>query len=46
MAARYVVDRSGIVRRADVNPDYTVRPDPQDTLHALEQQSKAGRVTR
>jgi alkyl hydroperoxide reductase subunit AhpC len=46
MAARYVVDRSGIVRGADVNPDYTVRRDPEETLRVLEQQSKAGRVTR
>jgi hypothetical protein len=34
MAARYVVDRSGIVRGADVNPDYTVRRDPEETLRA------------
>lgn len=35
MPARYVVDRSGIIRSADVDPDYTVRPEPSDTLAAL-----------
>ena len=33
--ARLVVDRVGIVRDADINPDYTVRPDPAETLAAL-----------
>ena len=28
MPARYVVDQDGIIRAADVNADYTIRPDP------------------
>jgi len=32
MPARFVIDRSGVVRGADVDPDYTVRPEPADTL--------------
>jgi peroxiredoxin len=32
MPARLVVDRFGIVRATDVDPDYTVRPEPQKTL--------------
>ncbi len=32
MPARLVVDRSGIVRAADIDPDYTIRPEPQKTL--------------
>ena len=35
MPARYVVDRSGIVRSADVEPDYTMRPEPSATLQVL-----------
>ena len=30
--ARLVVDQSGIVRVADIDPDYTKRPEPQKTL--------------
>jgi peroxiredoxin len=32
MPARYVVDQDGRIRAADVNPDYTVRPEPDDTI--------------
>jgi peroxiredoxin len=35
MPARYVVDRSGIIRSAEVDPDYTVRPEPSATLEIL-----------
>jgi peroxiredoxin len=35
MPARFVIDRSGIIRSADVNPDYTVRPEPADTIKVL-----------
>ena len=35
MPARFVVDRSGIVRSAEVDPDYTVRPEPEATLAVL-----------
>ncbi len=30
--SRFVIDRKGIVRAADVDPDYTVRPEPDATL--------------
>ena len=33
--ARYVIDKHGIIRAADVNADYTIRPEPSDTLKAL-----------
>ena len=36
MPARYIIDRHGMIRYADVNPDYTKRPEPEDTLTALE----------
>ncbi len=32
MPARIVVGQDGIVRHVDVDPDYTVRPDPEKTL--------------
>jgi peroxiredoxin len=35
MPARYVVDRRGVVRAADVHPDYTRRTEPAETLAAL-----------
>ncbi len=35
MPARYVVDKQGIIRAADVNADYTIRPEPSETLSQL-----------
>ena len=32
MPGRFVVNRGGIVRAADVNPDYERRPEPQKTV--------------
>lgn len=32
MPARLVIDRSGVVRAVDADPDYTVRPEPQKAL--------------
>jgi peroxiredoxin len=33
--ARYVVDKQGIIRNADVNADYTIRSEPSETLRQL-----------
>src|ERR1700758_368891 len=33
--ARYVVDKQGVIRAADVNADYTIRPEPSETLRQL-----------
>ncbi|MDJ0646705.1 MAG: peroxiredoxin-like family protein [Flavobacteriaceae bacterium] len=33
--ARFVIDRSGIIRYAESNADYTKRPDPDDALAVL-----------
>lgn len=33
--ARFVIDRSGVVRAVDADPDYTVRPEPSATLQVL-----------
>lgn len=36
MPARYVIDGEGTIRYAAVDPDYTVRPEPEETLAALD----------
>lgn len=33
--ARYLVDKGGIIRAADVNADYTIRLEPAETLRGL-----------
>ena len=35
MPGRFVIDRQGIVRSAEVDPDYTTRPEPAQTLDIL-----------
>jgi peroxiredoxin len=35
MPARYVIDRDGIIRAADANADYTIRPEPSETIRQL-----------
>lgn len=32
MPARFVVDATGLVQSVEADPDYTVRPEPADTL--------------
>lgn len=36
MPARYVIGRDGLIAYADVNPDYTRRPDPSELLPVLD----------
>ena len=36
MPARYVIDSGGMIRAADVDPDYTHRPEPEKTIADLE----------
>jgi len=33
--ARYVVDKQGIILAADLNADYTIRPEPSETVRQL-----------
>jgi peroxiredoxin len=35
MPARFVIDRRCVIRDAESDPDYTTRPEPEDTLAAL-----------
>lgn len=36
MPARYVIDRNGLIVYAEINPDYTRRPDPSELLPVLD----------
>jgi len=36
-----VIDRSGIIRAADLNADYTIRPEPSETVRQLRALSAA-----
>ena len=35
MPGRFVIDRAGVIRSGESDPDYTTRPEPEDTLAAL-----------
>ncbi len=35
MPARYIIDSNSLIRAANVNADYTVRPEPSETLEEL-----------
>jgi peroxiredoxin len=35
MPSRFIIDRSGIIKYAEVNPDYTVRPEPEEVIGVL-----------
>ena len=38
--ARFVIDRQGIIRAVDADPDYTRRPEPARTVEVLEKLSR------
>ena len=33
--ARFVVDSDGLIRYAEADPDYMIRPEPEETLEVL-----------
>jgi peroxiredoxin len=35
MPARFIINRDSTIRYAEVDPDYTVRPEPEHTIEAL-----------
>lgn len=43
MPARYVIGQDGVIAYAEVNPDYSERPDPEELLPVL-QQLQAGKA--
>jgi peroxiredoxin len=44
MPARFIIDRQSIVRYAAADPDYTVRPEPEDTVKVLRQLAASASV--
>lgn len=44
MPARYVIGQDGTILYAEVNPDYTRRPEPDDMLPALRQAAASARA--
>jgi peroxiredoxin len=40
--ARFVVDRKGIVQSVAADPDYTHRPEPEDTVAVLREMASKG----
>ena len=42
MPARYIIDRQSKIVYAEMDPDYTVRPEPQETVAALQKLMAAG----
>jgi peroxiredoxin len=45
MPGRFVADRQGVIRSANVDPDYTIRPDPAETVANLRRLLAAGAAT-
>jgi len=37
MPASYVIDSTGVIRYASVDPDYTVRPEPDELVWAVDE---------
>lgn len=37
LPARFIIDRQSIVRSVAVDPDYTIRPEPDDTVKGLQE---------
>lgn len=35
MPARFIIDRQGTIRSATADPDYTIRPEPDETVETL-----------
>jgi peroxiredoxin len=35
LPARLIIDPQGVIRHADISADYTIRPDPQETIKEL-----------
>lgn len=44
MPARFILDRQSVTRSAAVDPDYTIRPEPEDTVRELQELAPAVRT--
>ena len=40
LAARFIIDRKRVIRYAETDADYTLRPDPEHTIEALKSMEK------
>ena len=40
MPARYIIDQQSVIRNANVSADYTIRPEPSETISRLEELTK------
>ena len=36
LVSRFIIDREGVIRYAEMDTDHTNRPDPEHTIEALE----------
>ena len=41
MPARYVIGPDGVIAYAEINPDYTRRPEPSDVFAVLDQLNRS-----
>lgn len=41
MPARFIVDRDGVIRYTQADPDYTMRPEPEDAVAVLRTLTRA-----
>ena len=46
MPARYVIDQQSVIRSANVSSDYTIRPEPSETINTFGGTHEAQRLTR
>jgi peroxiredoxin len=44
MPARYIVDSNSLIQAADVSADYTIRPEPSETLRLLQETTQTESV--
>lgn len=35
LASRFIIDQDAVIRYAEIDADYTIRPDPEHTIEAL-----------
>jgi peroxiredoxin len=42
MPARFILDQKGTIISADVNPDYTIRPEADDIIDILKHNKYSG----
>jgi hypothetical protein len=41
MPARFIIDTQSVIRYAQADPDYTVRPEPEETVKILRELTAA-----